>query len=522
MRPYCYFLTLLIISFFNQTVAIGQQMPIDFSDSADNFATFGGTSFSIITDPINSGNDVGRFVNSGASWEGSYLDLTQPIDLAFRNTFTLSFYSADSDTHNVVLKLEQGTGPDVQLLKVITSPSQFNWVTLTFDFGLEAGIGSGLYNRLTIFVDGGNTTSGTYLIDDIAYGSTWTDPNTSDPNAPDPVYDYLVWSDEFDIPGDINNANWHRQTQVIIPGVGWANNEEQHYTNRIDNSFVDNSGALNIVAKRETFNSQGITKNYTSARLNSKFAFTYGRVDVRAKLPAWDGTWPAIWTLGKNINEPGAYWSNQGFGTTPWPNCGEIDIMEHGLHAINETSSAIHTPSSSGNTINTKKQIISDVAVNWHIYTLNWSPNQITFLVDGVGYYTYNPAVKDASTWPFNLDQFILLNLAMGGISGSIDPNVSSDTILVDYVRVYQTNPLSIAENILNDIKVYPNPAKNSINVSSNEKIDFLELYSILGKLILTEDKTTNKLDVSGLNTGVYLLTIYSEKNRVVKKVIIN
>ena len=260
MRPYCYFLTLLIISFFNQTVAIGQQMPIDFSDSADNFATFGGTSFSIITDPINSGNDVGRFVNSGASWEGSYLDLTQPIDLAFRNTFTLSFYSADSDTHNVVLKLEQGTGPDVQLLKVITSPSQFNWVTLTFDFGLEAGIGSGLYNRLTIFVDGGNTTSGTYLIDDIAYGLTWTDPNTSDPNAPDPVYDYLVWSDEFDIPGDINNANWHRQTQVIIPGVGWANNEEQHYTNRIDNSFVDNSGALNIVAKRETFNSQGITK----------------------------------------------------------------------------------------------------------------------------------------------------------------------------------------------------------------------------------------------------------------------
>ena len=89
-----------------------------------------------------------------------------------------------------------------------------------------------------------------------------------------------------------------------------------------------------------------MTKNYTSARLNSKFAFTYGRVDVRAKLPIDLGTWPAIWMLGKNINENGAYWDPV-FGTTNWPACGEVDIMEHGIFPsedIDYIGSALHTP----------------------------------------------------------------------------------------------------------------------------------------------------------------------------------
>ena len=80
---------------------------------------------------------------------------------------------------------------------------------------------------------------------------------------------------------------------------------------------------------KETYNNQGQTKQYTSARLNSKFAFKYGKIVCRAKLPTGIGTWPAIWTLGKNIDENGAYWDNLGFGTKSWPACGEIDIMEH-------------------------------------------------------------------------------------------------------------------------------------------------------------------------------------------------
>ena len=154
----------------------------------------------------------------------------------------------------------------------------------------------------------------------------------------------------------------------------------------IENSYVDN-GFLNIVAIKESFTDQGETKQYTSARLNSKFAFTYGRVDVRAKLPFGDGTWPAIWMLGKNINEDGAYWDNQ-FGTTGWPVCGEIDIMEHGLGAVNHVSSALHSSCDGcfGSTMNYSAMEINDVANNYHIYSVNWSPDQITFLVDGIGF----------------------------------------------------------------------------------------------------------------------------------------
>jgi hypothetical protein len=103
----------------------------------------------------------------------------------------------------------------------------------------------------------------------------------------------------------------------------------QHYTNRLDNSFVSN-GNLHIVAKRETFTDQNVTKLFTSARLNSKFAFTYGRVDIRAKAPNAQGTWPALWLLGRNINEDGGFFDAV-YGNTNWPACGEIDIMEHGI-----------------------------------------------------------------------------------------------------------------------------------------------------------------------------------------------
>ncbi|MFD0779162.1 hypothetical protein ACFQZF_12395 [Flavobacterium myungsuense] len=99
----------------------------------------------------------------------------------------------------------------------------------------------------------------------------------------DIVYKDLVWSDEFDNNGAVNANNWFHQTQ-IPSGGSWFNNEVQHYTNRLSNSFVE-AGNLNIIAIKEDFRDQNVTKQYTSARLNSKFAFTYGRVDIRAKAP---------------------------------------------------------------------------------------------------------------------------------------------------------------------------------------------------------------------------------------------
>ena len=183
----------------------------------------------------------------------------------------------------------------------------------------------------------------------------------------DVVYNDLVWSDEFDTNGAINSTNWFHQTQLPAGG-SWFNGEQQHYTNQITNSFV-NAGFLNIVAKKENFTDQGFTKQYTSARLNSKFAFLYGRVDVRAKIPTNQGTWPAIWMLGKNVNEDGGFFDAT-FGTTNWPACGEIDILEHGItpsQPTNYIQSALHTPSSFGNTVNIGGTIASNLGNDFHV-----------------------------------------------------------------------------------------------------------------------------------------------------------
>lgn len=254
----------------------------------------------------------------------------------------------------------------------------------------------------------------------------------------DVVYTDLVWSDEFDVNGPVNSNNWFHQTQLPAGG-SWFSGELQHYTNRIENSFVD-AGMLNIVAQSEVYTDQGVTKNYTSARLNSKFPFKYGRVDVRAKVPIGAGTWPAIWMLGKNINEPGAYYAST-YGTTNWPACGEIDIMEHGIfpsQPADYIQGTLHTPSSFGNSINNGGIIASDLQNNYHVYSMNWSPFQISFLLDNVVYYTYNPAVKDASNWPFDKEQYLLLNIAMGGTAGTIPSNFTQASMQIDYVRVYQ------------------------------------------------------------------------------------
>jgi beta-glucanase (GH16 family) len=254
----------------------------------------------------------------------------------------------------------------------------------------------------------------------------------------DVVYNDLVWSDEFDTNGTVNGNNWFHQTQLPAGG-SWFNGEVQHYTDADTNSFV-NAGSLNIVAKKETYTNQGVTKEYTSARLNSKFAYKYGRVDVRAKLPIDSGSWPAIWMLGKNVNEDGGFFDAT-YGTTNWPACGEIDIMEHGIFPsenINFIQSALHTTSSSGNTVNKGGIIATDIKNNYHIYSMNWSPNQISFLLDNVVYYTYNPAVKDADTWPFDKEQYLLLNIALGGLAGNIASNFTETSMMVDYVRVYQ------------------------------------------------------------------------------------
>ena len=253
-------------------------------------------------------------------------------------------------------------------------------------------------------------------------------------NESDSKFSNLVWFDEFDGNGAINSEKWFHQTE-LPSGGDWYGGLLNHYTNRIENSFVKD-GILNIVAKKEVFNDQGEIKEYTSARLNSKFAFTYGRVEVRAKLPTGIGTWPAIWMLNKNIDEPGAYWQKQGFGSTYWPVCGEVDIVEHWGNRQNYIQSAVHTESSAGDdVVNLGGKVLENVSHQFHIYSMEWYEDKMVFAVDGEVYYTYQPEIKNSSTWPFISDQYLLLNIA---IEPDIDSSFEQSTMEIDYLRVYQ------------------------------------------------------------------------------------
>ena len=229
----------------------------------------------------------------------------------------------------------------------------------------------------------------------------------------------MIWSDEFETAGTPNSTKW----TYDIGGSGWGNGEYQYYTSRPENVIVQD-GFLKIIAKKENY----MGKEYTSARLISRdlFEFQYGRVEIRAKLPTGGGTWPALWMLGANYTSVG------------WPSCGEMDIMEHWGSNQNVISGATHTPSSSGNTVNKGEVNVPGVSDNFHLYGLNWSSEKLEFTVDGAIFYTYNPAIKDGATWPFDQDFFFILNVAMGSFWDTIDPNFVESSMEIDYIRVYQ------------------------------------------------------------------------------------
>ncbi|KQC30324.1 glycoside hydrolase family 16 protein [Flagellimonas eckloniae] len=250
----------------------------------------------------------------------------------------------------------------------------------------------------------------------------------------DSKFNTLVWADEFDGEGAINPEKWFRQTQ-LPPGGSWWGGLVQHYTNRNDNSYVKD-GFLNLVAKKEEYEDQGEIKQYTSARLNSKFAFTHGKVEVRAKMPEGIGTWPAIWMLNTNINEDGAYWDNQGLGTVKWPYCGEIDILEHWGKNQDYVSSAVHNGSSYGDKVkNLGGQTIKNASTEFHIYALEWTSEKMIFSIDGIAHFTYNPSIKNTETWPYDTDYYLILNIA---VESEIDQNFIESPMVVDYIRIFQ------------------------------------------------------------------------------------
>lgn len=318
-----------------------------------------------------------------------------------------------------------------------------------------------------------------------------------------PVFDQLVWADECEGSGTIDTTKWFHQT-LLPNGAGWFNGELQHYTDRIENAHLD-SGYMHITALQEAFTDQGVAKNHTSARLNSKFAFTYGKVEVRAKLPSGPGTWPAIWMLGRNIDEPGAYWQNT-YGNTPWPACGEIDIMEHWGINPNYVSSAIHTPSSFGGTVNVGGTVIPTALSDFHVYTMEWSPSSIVFKIDGQTHYTYAPSVQNAQTWPFNAPQYLLLNVA---ITPDIQSSFGESSMIIDYVRVYQSS-VGLGDASDSNIRLFPNPTQFGATVVIPDFSEAIscEIKDATGKLVqsIMLAESSSSIETSSLASGLYFL----------------
>jgi beta-glucanase (GH16 family) len=252
----------------------------------------------------------------------------------------------------------------------------------------------------------------------------------------------LVWSDEFDKPGRPDPAKWSYETGFV------RNNEAQYYTrDRSENARVE-SGSLVIEARKERFKNpdfdpaaQGKGRSrrsrefaeYTSASLTTRGLtnWTFGRIEVRARLPAGRGTWPAIWTLGTNGPQVG------------WPACGEIDIMEFVGHEPGVIHANIHTRKYNHvkNTGKGSKITIPDASTTSHIYAVEWDRTRLDFFVDKQKYFTYRNEGTGDDAWPFDRAQYLILNLAIGGAWGGaqgIDDAIFPQRYTIDYVRIYQ------------------------------------------------------------------------------------
>lgn len=240
----------------------------------------------------------------------------------------------------------------------------------------------------------------------------------------------LVWSDEFDGEGLPDTTKW----SYNLGNWGWGNNEPQYYTEaRIENARQEN-GTLIIEAHK---NDMG--QDWTSARLSTqgKHAFTYGRVEFRAKVPVGRGTWAAGWLLGDAYRDE-----------ISWPYCGEIDVLECVGYEINDTTghginhATCHTRAyyfKQGNQIGSEIEVDSMNTV-FHTYAIEWYPDRIEAYLDDEYYFTYDKNANELE-WPFHNPQNIILNLAVGGGWGGakgIDPNWENHQYILDYVRVYQ------------------------------------------------------------------------------------
>jgi beta-glucanase (GH16 family) len=239
----------------------------------------------------------------------------------------------------------------------------------------------------------------------------------------------MVWSDEFN-GTEIDTSKW----MFDVGNWGWGNDEIQYYTKADQKNARVKEGNLIIEAIK---NAQ--TNIWTSARLTTrgKVSFLYGKIEFRARVPDKKGYWAAGWLLGDSYIDEGS-----------WPYCGEIDILENVGYEIQPLSGdgiahlSVHTPAyyfKRNNQI-TSTTLVKDMVGSFHTFTMEWSPNGMTGLIDGVASYVYDKTANDLE-WPFYKAHNLIINLAMGGNWGGaqgIDPDLTSQKLIIDYVRVFE------------------------------------------------------------------------------------
>jgi beta-glucanase (GH16 family) len=243
-----------------------------------------------------------------------------------------------------------------------------------------------------------------------------------------------VWADEFSGPADAapDPARWN----FDVGGNGWGNEELQYYTARASNASLDGEGNLAITARKEAYvGADGVKRRYTSARLQTleKMEFTYGQLEARISVPPGQGLAPAFWTLG---NE--AYEGEDG----RWPECGEIDVMEILGSEPDVLNGTLHGPwPTAPHGIGSELAHSTPLTAGFHTYGVNWEPERISFLLDGLTYAAVSREdLPPGDPWPFQHPNFLLLNLAVGGEwPGSPDASTQFPArMLVDWVRVWQ------------------------------------------------------------------------------------
>ena len=236
----------------------------------------------------------------------------------------------------------------------------------------------------------------------------------------------LVWSDEFEGNGPPDPAKWlhdtHRNAQ------GWYNNELQYYSGPRAENAERRDGTLVIRARREALRGAADWggQGYTSARLltRGRGEWTYGFFEIRARMPCGKGTWPAIWTLGSGGK---------------WPDDGELDILEHMGHTPARVSSAVHVAAGHAGQAFSASTPLATACSAFHRYQMHWTPDGVTFGVDGQAYMRYPRTDLGPRQWPFDRPQYLLLNLAIGGdLGGPVDDSIFPVEFQIDYVRVYQ------------------------------------------------------------------------------------